>query len=145
MANHLKHIGKQLMVFALIASIFNIYALEIWCGLTMDGPRHEPISIGYHGTNAPAGTDYCPHQSDTDDHKGACEDHHSFFLTSLVDSGPHKINFSADDFQFILPDHLNIFGSHTNPLLTLSVRLFPDVGLKPKVPDIRIFICSLII
>lgn len=150
MTKHLKHIGKQLTIFALIASIFNIYALEIWCGLTMGngaqwamGSEHQ-----HHIANAsllPEKVENCPHQGTSEDDENSCDDHHNFFLTALTDGGNHKFEYSADGFQFILPNHLNLFSSHSNSLLALPVRLFPDVGLKPKIPDIRIFICSLTI
>ena len=146
MTKHLKHIGKQLMIFALIASVFNIYALEIWCGLTM-GSHNQQAGIENHlaSGHTPKGMDHCPHKGNSKGTKNSCEDHHNFFLTTVSGSGFQKFFIAAADFNFTRPDHFTFVAARPFCQVTLPVKLFPDVGLKPKVPDLRIFICSLII
>lgn len=146
MTKHLSHIGKHLMIFALIASVFNIYALEIWCGLTM-GNHNQPSSVEHHFAtdNTPDGMDHCPHKGSTESSKKSCEDHHNFFLTTVSGSGLQKFFLETGDINFIRPDHFTFIAARPFSQATLPVKLFPDVGLKPKVPDIRIFICSLTI
>ena len=146
MNKHLKLIGKQLMIFALIASVFNIYALEIWCGLTM-GNHNQQSSVKNHlaTDHTPGGMDHCPHKGNTESGKKTCEDHHNFFLTTVSSSGLHKFFLEAGNINFIRPDHFTFIAASPFSQVTLPVKLFPDVGLKPKVPDIRIFICSLTI
>lgn len=172
MNKHIKHIGKQLMVFALIASIFNIYALEVWCSVTMAASHHQDsASKHHHDSNTPLhdhhenlslnhspkdhgaqqsgnGHDHeakCPHQGASDKDDNCCKEQTGLFFTSLAGSGIYKFKYASDDFQFIIPGHLTFLGSHTNFHTALPVKLFPYSGLKPKIPDIRIFICSLII
>ena len=174
MTKHLKHIGKQLLIFALIASIFNIYALEFWCSVTMAASHHQDTASKHHhngdtqphdhGDNlalnhshkdhAPASglggneQDHeakCPHQGASDKDDDCCKEQTSLFFTSLGGTGLYKFKFAPDDFQFLTPDHLTFIGSHSNSHAGLPVKLFPYSGLKPKIPDIRIFICSLII
>ena len=146
MTKPLSHIGKQLMVFALIASIFNIYALEIWCGLTMD-QHSQPAGMEHHvaSNHASDSKENCPHQGNNKGCENSCEDHHNFFLTSNPGSGLQKFFFDSGDFNFTRPDHFTFAAARPFSQVTLPVKLFPDVGLKPKVPDIRIFICSLTI
>ena len=134
------------MTFALIASVLNIYALEIWCGLTM-GNHNQHNSIEQHLASdySPNGMDHCPHQGNTESSKKSCEDHHNFFLTTVSNSGLQKFFLEASDIYFTRPDHFTSIAARPFSQATLPVKLFPDVGLKPKVPDIRIFICSLTI
>lgn len=170
MIKHLKNIGKQLTVFALIASIFNVYALEVWCSLSMAPGHHQgkgtahshagnseghdhagSVSIHNHKEHGAKGhseaqdhEEKCPHQGSSKKKEDCC-DQTDLFYASLPGSGLQKFQFAPVDFQFIVPSHLIFAGSHANSLADLPVNLFPDVGLKPKIPDIRIFICSLII
>ena len=146
MTKHLSQIGKQLMIFALIASVFNIYALEIWCGLTM-GSHNQSAGIENHlaSGHSPNEMDHCPHKGNTNGTKNSCEDHHKVFLTTVSGSGFQKFFIASGDFNFTRPDHFGLPAARAFSLVTLPVKLFPDVGLKPKVPDIRIFICSLTI
>ena len=144
MARHLKNIGKQLTIFALIAGIFNIYALEIWCGLTMghhtQGPAMENVGAIDHAAGA---MENCPHQG-----KGkpsSCEDHHNFFQITVAGSGFQKFLPASGDINFIFPDHFAFAVPAPINQPARPVNLSPDVRLKPKVPDIRIFICSLTI
>jgi hypothetical protein len=172
MNKHLKHISKQLMVFALIASIFNVYALELWCSVTMAASHHQDKATEhYHGGNSDANhlheglvpnhehndhgssvsgethkhEDKCPHQGATKGKDDCCKDQTNLFYASLSGSGLQKFKFTPDDFQFLVPDNLTFKGSHANSLAARPVKLFPDEGLRPKIPDIRIFICSLTI
>ena len=144
MTKHLSHIGKQLMIFALIASVFNIYALEIWCGLTMENHSQHNI-VEYHlaSDHTPAGKENCPHQGNSKSDKKSCEDHHNLFLSAASNSGLKKLFLEAGDNKFIRPDHYTFIAARPFSQVTQPVKLFPDVGLKPKVSDIRIFICSL--
>src|SRR5688572_13457873 len=98
MIKHLSHIGKHLMIFALIASIFNIYVLEIWCGLTM-GNHNQHNSVEHHlaTDHTPDGMDHCPHKGNTESSKKSCEDHHNFFLTTVSSTGLHKLFLEAGD------------------------------------------------
>lgn len=146
MTKHLKPIGKQLMIFALIASVFNIYALEIWCGLTM-GVHNQSAGIENHlasGHNS-KGMEHCPHKGNSKDTKNTCEDHHNFFLTTVSSSGIQKFFIASGDFNFTRPDHFTFAAAKPFSQVSFPVNLFPDIGLKPKVPDLRIFICSLTI
>lgn len=144
MTKHLNHIGKQLTIFALIASIFNIYALEIWCGLAM-GHHAQEVGVESHMAmdHSSEGKENCPHQSDGTE--GSCEDHHNFFITTTSESAAQKFILDSGDFNFTRPDHFSLTVARPFSQATLPVKLFPDEGLKPKVPDIRIFICSLTI
>lgn len=146
MTKHLKHIGKQLMIFVLIASVFNIYALEIWCGLNMGSHKQQAgIENNLASGHTSNGMDHCPHKGNTKETKNSCEDHHNFFLTTVSGSGLQKLWLAAADFNFTRPDHFTFAVARSFCQVTLQVKLFPDVGLKPKVPDLRIFICSLTI
>ncbi|KAA9340131.1 hypothetical protein F0P94_07220 [Adhaeribacter soli] len=168
MNKHLKQISKQLMVFALIASIFNVYALEVWCSISMAPGHHQGKGSGLVHSESPVDhhheglaanhdqkghvalinselqkhEDKCPHQGSSKEKEDCCDQTNFFYASG---SGLQKFQFAPDDFQFIVPDHLTFTGSHANSHADLPVNLFPDVGLKPKIPDIRIFICSLII
>ena len=168
MTKHLKHIGKQLMIFALIASIFNVYALEVWCSISMAPGHHQGKGTAQLLSERPAAhhheglasnhdhkghnarlkselqkhEDKCPHQGSSKKKEDCCDQTNFFYASG---SGLQKFQFAQTDFQFIVPEHFTFIGSHANSLADLPVNLFPDVGLKPKIPDIRIFICSLII
>ena len=159
------------MVFALIASIFNIYALQVWCNITMGAGHHQQYvkehlhkndlhKHDHHSalaSNKLPGTGHlshkhkhqeeakCPHHGTSKGKDNCCEDQTNLFFTSLSGSGLHKFKFAPDDFQFLIPDQLAFNGSHANSYAALPVKLFPDDGLRPKIPDIRIFICSLTI
>jgi hypothetical protein len=81
MIKYPKSIGKQLVVFALIASIFNIYALNIWCSLNM-ADHIQPSGLACHTVktgNASGEAEHCPHRGSSESEKNSCADHHSFF------------------------------------------------------------------
>ena len=147
MNQHFKNLGKQLMVFALIASIFNIYALEIWCGLTMTCHMQATAMASHSGSEGHTSgkMEHCPHKGASPDSEKSCEDHQNFYTASASGFGFQKNFLAAGNFHFTYPEHYTFAFARPFNLVSLPVKLYPDVGLKPKIPDIRLFICSLTI
>ncbi|MGV3502533.1 MAG: hypothetical protein ACO1O1_02415 [Adhaeribacter sp.] len=160
MAN-LKHIGHKILIFAIIAAILNVYAFEFGCHFRHAalGPAAATAGAHDHGgheheaAGQAGGHDHAaPHShshSDAGDHAagdqdgGCCKNQTSNFFSSLQAPSWTKIHLAPLKLATLFPVWLASFQTAMIQPRLYSWPYHPDVGLRPKIPDIRIFLCSL--
>ncbi len=151
----LKFIGQQIIIFAIIASIANVYAFEYWCKVRLTHQsihvtgKHDHPKGHSHGSKAKKEGHHehsnAEHHDSKETGTGCCTEETASFFASLQAPGAPTFHFAPASVNALLPIWLE---SLSFPLLDGNSYLgwfFPDVGLIPKLPDIRIYICSLTI
>ncbi|MGV3502539.1 MAG: hypothetical protein ACO1O1_02445 [Adhaeribacter sp.] len=155
----LKFIGRQLIILFFITGIINVYAFEYWCNIrparitgAASAHDHGPAGHGRPASHAhPAGHDHdhdhshnSPGQEPGSD-AGCCKDDTARFFASLQAPGSQSWSFVPGELPAVLTSWLAGASAPVAAGYRPSPEFFPDIGLKPKIPDIRIYICSLII
>lgn len=76
---------------------------------------------------------------------GCCQDETANFFSALQSPALTKIHIAPLDLTMLLPVWLASFQLAALQDWQQDWPFHPDVGLRPKIPDIRIFLCSLTI
>ena len=154
----LKFIGQQIMILVFITGIINVYAFEYWCNIRLSrdagvasshaqGHDHNGHTHGQeanHSHSTPHDHSQKSHHEDAQEDSGCCKDETARFFASLQAPDSQSLRFPLLELLAILPDQAKALLPITGGFRA-SPEFFRDVGLRPKIPDIRIYICSLII
>lgn len=168
----LKFIGHRILIFAIIAAIVNVYAFEYWCNVRLAAmaAAHSPApQLHSHShpdqTHTHSASRYADHgQAKGSEHAhsashhhseadkpatekgaGCCKDETANFFSSLQAPALTKCHIAPLDLPTLFPVWLASFHLASPQDWQQSWPFHPDVGLRPKIPDIRIFLCSLTI
>lgn len=151
----LKFIWQQIIIFAIIASIANVYAFEYWCQVRLTHQsfhvtgKHDHSKGHTHGSKAKQEGHQehgnTEHHDSKETGTGCCKEETASFFASLQASGTPTFHFAPASVNALLPIWLEGLGFPLPDGTSYLSGFFPDVGLIPKLPDIRIYICSLTI
>ena len=147
---------RRLLATSFLLVFVNVFAGQCWCA-TVNPAQVAPLiaAVGHHEVEKPAHPGCHGHGAVVEHpgkHKGhpakstrnhdCCKDKSASLLASLTTPTHKHLSFSA---PAVLPAAIAF---HFRPLAvrwnrTATVALVPPRQLKPKIPDIRIFIQSL--